>query len=368
MGIIRLLLAFAVFNSHYPVAELPIVDGHEAVMAFFAISGFYMALILDTKYLSKSDFYLSRFLTLYPMYVFAVIISVGLLVVADIHPLTSQDKVNSILSNPAGFLAMAWTSLCIIGQEFLFSIGQAADGTLHLITASRHGIYKSAPLVQTWSLSIELMFYALAPTLVFLRTRTLLALIGISVALRGGIMVSPLSDISFFWRFFPAEFWLFGCGILAYRFSMALPKRQRAEDVFAIILLAGLILTAGDVDDWLEPFMLPLGTLATMPFIFRLSRHWNFDRFIGKTSYPFYLLHFSAIAIFERYQEEPTGWHILLAAYAAAVLTHLLFNPGLEAMKEKLRTRRDRRDMPVGSRSPLTAPALPTITATNHPE
>ena len=43
MGMIRLLLAIAVFNSHFPsLPDLPMVDGHEAVLAFFAISGFYM--------------------------------------------------------------------------------------------------------------------------------------------------------------------------------------------------------------------------------------------------------------------------------------------------------------------------------------
>ena len=68
MGAVRFLLAFAVFNSHFPVVDWAIVGGHEAVLAFFAISGFYMALILDTSYGSARTFYMSRFLSLYPMY------------------------------------------------------------------------------------------------------------------------------------------------------------------------------------------------------------------------------------------------------------------------------------------------------------
>lgn len=339
MGIIRLLLAFAVFNSHYPVTDMSIVDGHEAVMAFFAISGFYMALILDTVYQRRSEFYMSRLLTLYPLYVFAVVVSVALLAGADIHPLTTQDKMQRLLSNPVGFLTMVWTTVCLVGQEILFSIGQAVDGSLHLVGASRNSIYVNAPLIQAWSLSLESVFYLLAPMLVLLRTRTLLALVAASVSLRIGIMVSPVSEVSFFWRFFPAEFWLFGCGILAYRFYRTLPDERRPEDVFAFILLIGLVWTAADVEKWLEPFLMPLATLVAMPFIFRASRHSQLDRIMGKLSYPFYLMHFSVIALFEEFQDEPVEWQMLLTAFAVAVLTHALFNPGIEAMKARLRGR-----------------------------
>lgn len=359
MGIIRLLLAFAVFNSHFPVVDFMIVDGHEAVMGFFAISGFYMALILDTKYHNRSEFYLSRFLTLYPLYVFALIVSVALLAGADIHPLTNHDKMQKLLTNPAGFLIMAWTSVCLIGQEWLFSIGQAVDGTLHLVGASRSSIYNNAPLIQAWSLSLESMFYALAPLLVKLRTRTLLGIVCASLMLRIGIMLSPVSEVSFFWRFFPAEFWLFGSGILAYRFYRTLPDERRPEDVFAFILLFGLICTANDADKWAEPFLVPFGVLAAMPFIFRGTRRLPFDRMTGKLSYPFYLLHFSVIAIFEEYQEEPVGWQIALVALAVAILAHALFNPGIEAMKTKLRAHRARTAGPGSATAPVAAPINP---------
>lgn len=50
MGLARLLLALSVVLAHLPVLLGPLVNGHVAVQGFFIISGFYMALILDSKY------------------------------------------------------------------------------------------------------------------------------------------------------------------------------------------------------------------------------------------------------------------------------------------------------------------------------
>lgn len=133
MGIIRFLLAIAVFNSHFPMLDLPIVDGHEAVLSFFAISGFYMALVLDTAYASTRAFYMSRFLTLYPIYVFALIISIALVMTLDVHPMSTAAELKQLLSDPISFLVMVWTSIFVLGQELLFSLAQSPDGGLHFV-------------------------------------------------------------------------------------------------------------------------------------------------------------------------------------------------------------------------------------------
>lgn len=338
MGIIRLLLAIAVFNSHFPFLDMPVVDGHEAVLAFFAISGFYMALILDTTYTSTKSFYVGRFLSLYPIYIFATALSVALLVTWDVHPMTGLSELKKLLADPMAFIAMLWTSAFVFGQELLFCLSPSPDGGLHIVEASRHAIWKHAPLIQAWSLSLEITFYALAPLLVRLKTRTLGNVVAASIVVKLMIMNGAFAETVFFKRFFPAEFWLFGCGILAYRFYRTLPRKSEAVDFFAFLLLAGFIFIVGDVERAFEPFALPAATLITLPFIFRGFRSVRIDREIGKISYPFYLLHFSAIAIFEAYWDEPEGWHILIFALAAALLTHSIFNPGIELLKNRMRT------------------------------
>ena len=81
MGILRFLLAFAVFNGH---ANLPlgfsIVAGSTAVHCFFVISGFYMAMVLNEKYIpagaSYADFISSRMLRLAPAYLMVVVLTI----------------------------------------------------------------------------------------------------------------------------------------------------------------------------------------------------------------------------------------------------------------------------------------------------
>ena len=73
-------MAFAVFNGH---AGLPlgfsIVAGSTAVHCFFVISGFYMALVLNEKYLPSGatycDFTSSRALRLAPAYLTVVLMT-----------------------------------------------------------------------------------------------------------------------------------------------------------------------------------------------------------------------------------------------------------------------------------------------------
>ena len=340
MGLIRLLLAFAVFNSHFPAfEETPVVNGHEAVLTFFAISGFYMALVLDRSYANARAFYASRFLTLYPMYVLALVVSLGLLTSLNIHSLTDRETLRAILSDPASFLVMAWTSATTFGQELLFSLARSAGGGLHFVTDSREALWSDAPLIQGWSLSLEVTFYALAPLLVRLRTRTLVALMGASLALKFAVMGSPLAHVVFFKRFFPLEFWLFAGGILAYRAHRELPGAARWYDYGLFLALAGLALAADGAPASLRPFLLPGAALLAMPMIFRGFKRLRFDRFAGKISYPLYLFHYIVIALFETYSDDPEGWQILTAAVAAAVAVHFLFNPGIESLKTRLRRR-----------------------------
>src|SRR5580698_4577101 len=77
MGTIRLVLALLVAFGHLSQPD-PTTRWWTssaaifAVKAFFVLSGFYMALVLDTGYRSRpvSDFYLSRALRLLPAYWF----------------------------------------------------------------------------------------------------------------------------------------------------------------------------------------------------------------------------------------------------------------------------------------------------------
>ncbi len=336
LGIIRLLLAIAVCNSHFELTEMPMVDGHEAVLTFFAISGFYMAMILNERNESPFNFYRSRLLSLYPMFIFAIGVSALLLFTLDAHPLITRSNMMEVLSNPAGFLIVLWTSFCVVGQELLFSLGISNAGNIHLSSGDTHSLYNCVFLVQAWSLSLEVIFYSLAPFLVRLKGGSLLMLSLGSLLLRVVIIMSPLSEQSLFLRFFPADFWLFGFGIISYRFYKVLSKTSRPVDYLAFFLLIVLVMIAGGVNSAVEPFFLPFGALILQPFIFRVFQASLLDCVVGKVTYPFYLLHYSVIGIFEEYVDDPLGWQVFVTAMAAALLTYFFFNPGAGVLKSRI--------------------------------
>ena len=72
MGILRVILAIAVVISHSEsFLGLKFTGGLVSVQIFFIISGFYMTMILDNKYVGKGSYRLflsNRFLRLYPIY------------------------------------------------------------------------------------------------------------------------------------------------------------------------------------------------------------------------------------------------------------------------------------------------------------
>lgn len=333
MGIIRLLLAIAVCNSHFEITAMPMVDGHEAVLTFFVISGFYMAMVLDTRCYAPREFYKSRIHGLYPVYFFAVCVSAFLLLGFDIHPLVSKELMIKLISDPAGFCLVVWSSLCTVGQELLFSLDISNSGHLHFISKEMHSLYNHAFLVQGWSLSLETVFYILAPFLLKFRSRSILVLSCISLLFRIGIVSSALSDQVFFLRFFPADFWLFGFGALSYRYFKTLSDSSRSCDYLAFFLLISAVMSAGMVGKNFEPFFLPVTAIILQPFVFRLFKRLTLDRVIGKITYPFYLMHYTVIALFEEFSDDPEGWQIFVVSLVVAVVVYVLFNGTFNVLK-----------------------------------
>ena len=76
MGAVRILLAICVFCAHSrPLGNFNWLSGGVAVESFFVISGFYMQLILNTRYTKQKmgsswiyQFYRARYLRLFPIY------------------------------------------------------------------------------------------------------------------------------------------------------------------------------------------------------------------------------------------------------------------------------------------------------------
>src|SRR5687767_10319648 len=97
MGIIRFLLAASVVLAHAgPISGFTLVDSDVAVKAFYIISGFYMALILNEKYIDSNNSYslfiTNRFLRIYPLYWIVLLLTIlfSIILVDSNHSNLSQ--------------------------------------------------------------------------------------------------------------------------------------------------------------------------------------------------------------------------------------------------------------------------------------
>jgi peptidoglycan/LPS O-acetylase OafA/YrhL len=183
MGLLRFILATAVICGHStPIGNIPLLDDGLAVRAFFVISGFYMALILDSKYERKRHslwlFYSNRFLRIYPMYYVTLLFALLIYFAAAIHTGKPVDRL--IYWVQAAHLGL-WFPLILLAlaQVLIFGIeasslvdfnpdkGFSLQGTLPS-PATVPG-WRFSFLPQAWTIGIELAFYTLVPFLVHLR-------------------------------------------------------------------------------------------------------------------------------------------------------------------------------------------------------
>jgi len=119
MGIIRVALALAVVLSHLPPATFHFVSGGVAVQAFFIISGFYMALVLSSKYSSTSLFYSNRLLRLMPSYFVMMGVGAFCLFVLNASATVTPELLASAYRRQDVGAFLVLENFAVVGQELL---------------------------------------------------------------------------------------------------------------------------------------------------------------------------------------------------------------------------------------------------------
>lgn len=286
MGVLRFILALAVVASHsWRILPFPIVPGSVAVQAFYIISGFYMALILTDKYLTKPHSYklfiTNRILRIYPIYFFILVLT---LLVYALSPEDNSLKVLiNLLSqgNYLGGLVVIFSTIFIIGQE--------------TIRSSPGPIYDSLLVPQAWTLSLEFMFYFLVPFLVRLKKIYLIVIFIASIHLRLWLFNQGYYSDPRDTGFFPTELALFILGMLSFNVYQRIQHKKISWDLNILVFLAVISLTIFLAVIDLNPLFKVIFYFAAvgmgLPFIFYLTRDSRFDRWIGEFSYPIYISH-----------------------------------------------------------------------------
>lgn len=316
MGTFRLLLALLVVVAHtVPPAYVTVIHGEVAVRLFFAVSGFYMAMILAEKYRAGHPgrlwlFYSNRALRILPLLWMAFLVEVGLGLIlastgslpeghwlADLRRLWQEGHLGLLSA-----YAIAQLSGFGVDAFFLFSLSPDLVPTLYAgkVEGFIRG-WRPLPLAHAWSISCELCFYLTAPFLTRLRTWGLALVMLASVLL---IMALPrLTTPSFasvagsFW--FPMQLGYFVLGILAYRLHRWMQDFTPSSGWSALRI--GIVVTLGlsmafytriaAVSHTLSQVLLYGLAALAIPTLFQWSARSKWDRAVGELSYPVYLLH-----------------------------------------------------------------------------
>ncbi|MEA2919736.1 MAG: hypothetical protein QOJ15_11817 [Bradyrhizobium sp.] len=358
MGTIRFLLALAVVCAH--VGKLPFtvqLGSLLAVQAFYIISGFLIALVWTNKYERRPNglflFYSNRAARIYILYWAVLVISI---VVALVTKWLTHDFPSYWGSPPRGLLPYTiFTNAWIFGSSWAYWLGFASppyvtidDGSLYFTmdyTSSQDPVWRTMILGPAWTLDLELCFYLLAPLLLSLRLRYILAIIATSLLARFSWYAMGHDADPWNYRFFPFEIGLFMLGAAAYRVSRMLawqPSPTILKIVFAAlvgsILGYGMLgLPHGSFNSFVYLFIFA----ALIPYVFDLTRSWRFDRFLADMSFPLYLAHWpvGSISIYIRDRfllpaPEYRGLVPAIASIAAAALLVIFVERPVERWRQ----------------------------------
>jgi peptidoglycan/LPS O-acetylase OafA/YrhL len=307
MGLLRILLAIGVVCAHTEAFfGTYFALGRVSVQAFYIISGFYMAMVLQEKYLEKKGgyklFITNRFLRLYPPY--WVVLGFVILVSAlsgyfrgDFLKLSAYISYYSELDIGAWFYLVS-TNLLLFGQDVAMFLGFDSSGGLEFTSNFRNSepmVFHFLLIHQAWTVGVELTFYLIAPFLANKKNYVLIVIAFLSVAARVFFYNQGLDHDPWTYRFFPFELVFFIVGILSYRFySMklsAFSNPNYSKPLFVTILIFSIAYSF--LPDMLATEIIYFLALAfSLPFIFHLTKSSKWDRAIGEYSYLVYLSHF----------------------------------------------------------------------------
>jgi peptidoglycan/LPS O-acetylase OafA/YrhL len=324
LGFLRFILALIVITGHaggfsFGSFRLGSFGAREAVACFFVISGFYMALVLNTKYKEKSllkVFYINRFLRLWPAYIVVFILSIIFL----------NESTNIWLRIKDGaFLptaAIIFSNVFILGTDlfWLFSYHKETASFVFepaFINAASNGheLLLNPPV---FSISIEIMFYLIAPFFVKSLKRSLVVLY-LGIIYHFALVSFNYVNIISQYHLFPASLIYFALGACVYHLYAQEIKLSVTQ--YAGICITGTIMLFLPL---LVPGVLLLAFAFAIPFLFSVFKNNAADRFIGELSYPLYIVHYPVLMYL--WQNPGWGMHIgNTTAIASIVLACIIY-------------------------------------------
>ncbi|HET6226837.1 MAG TPA: acyltransferase [Bacteroidia bacterium] len=355
MGLIRLLLAFSVVIAHStPIFGNRLIGGETSVRAFFIISGFYMALVLNEKYTQANSYKLfitNRLLRLYPLYWVMLLLTICLGFAAshfsNHHPILLRPYFNYHGSISVGsWIYLILTNIALVGQDWIMFMGFNPTHGNFFFSEVRTDTWQFLVVPQSWSVGVEIVFYLIAPFVVRKKSVYLLILIALSLLLRFILFKAGYSNDPWLYRFFPTELGFFLIGSLVYKFYFFL-KSKAVSSIVNYGLLALLIAYTICYQSiplavfYKESLYYLLIAIAT-PVLFLFTKNNKWDNWIGELTYPVYMCHifvFVVLGYLNKFTGIGNNYSGLVTVMGSVVCSIVLVKLIVEPI-EKIRQRR----------------------------
>jgi peptidoglycan/LPS O-acetylase OafA/YrhL len=350
MGILRTLLAIIVMLSHFK-GEAYAIGEKNAVRLFFIISGFLIFYLLCYKksYSTNSNFFISRFVRIYPIYliIFLITLIPMLIINYNFKNLIFFDMYKSIQLDGLIYLIFANASLFLHDLSYFLTISDDGLKFTSNFSLEKIQIWNGLVITQAWTLSIELMFYLIAPFIFKTNVRVII-LFFITLIIKFFITTSHFNYDPLNYRFFFGELFFFMFGALSCKIMLPFYKIIITKTYLKVISLLAVLFSIflifilySFLDKSIHSIIVLLVvTFLLLPLLFIFSDYFKYDKNIGEFSYTIFISHMLILRTVNYFKIEflNESEKIILLSFLTIIFSYFL-NRFISRPIENFRTR-----------------------------
>lgn len=355
MGIVRFLLALSVFFSHLRITgnNCFLNNGSEAVELFFIISGFYMFLTYESKYMklksySKYYFYSNRFLRIYPTYFIVLLLSIGYAIYSSKYSPELHNKLAAYIAykdhlSASSYYLLGFLNISLVGLEIMDFFKIYGSGFIMKLSSNKDigdNLLSQFQMVpQAWSLGMEFWFYLLCPFFVKLKNKTILKLVIGLLICKIIFMFFVSNAYNWEFRFILFELILFLLGGFVYRlFKKDLLINNKLRILVFILLITSIVFLNAFAHLFIIKWCFYFLFAFSIPLVFDLFKNNQLDKLLGELSFPLYISQVLVIMLAREFVYESKWVRIVFIICALLIFSFALYS--LLRPIEKYRTNR----------------------------